>query len=376
MLVRLLERFQINDAALGLLRDLDRAGVQRLGVAQQEPVRHIGNGAGGFHRLLGVVHAQPQHHLALPEGDGVHDGGLDLLGHEKVVILDHADLRGHLQGDRAGQLQIVQLLLKAADEVREIVHGLRVLGQTGLHRFRAQLGEILFAQLLHAELARDDVHRELLEIRLIELKHAVERGNVLREDDLVVLQLLGDLVHIDFGLVELRLRLLHGAGGLFEKTAETLLLLGFVVVEILQFHDEAREHVADLAHVLRAHLAERGAGEIGNVLLRGGAVGKNKIRIGHVDLLGKLAHGGLLLGGETVNVELFRLNGGLFLFNNELRSGGGFLRGGLRGIERQGRNVSFFIHGRCFLSSFVRSLYRMRERARPRLRSAAVRTAS
>ena len=33
---------------------------------------------------------------------------LDLLGHEKVVILDHADLRGHLQRDRAGQLQIVR----------------------------------------------------------------------------------------------------------------------------------------------------------------------------------------------------------------------------------------------------------------------------
>ena len=305
VLVRLLERLQINDAALGLLRDLDRAGVQRLGVAQQEPVRHIGNGAGGFHRLLGVIHAQPQHHLALPEGDGVHDGGLDLLGHEKVVILDHADLRGHLQGDRAGQLQIVQLLLKAADEVREIVHGLRVLGQTGLLRLRAQLGEILFAQLLHAELARDDVHRELLEIRLIELEHAVERGDVLREDDLVVLQLLGDLVHVDLGLVELRLRLLHGAGGLFEETAETFLLLGFVVVEILQLHDEAREHVADLAHVLRAYLAERGAGEIGNVLLRGGAVGKNKIGIGHVDLLGKLAHGGAAPRGRDGQCRAF-----------------------------------------------------------------------
>ena len=370
MLVRFLERFQINDAALGLLRDLDRAGVERLGVAQQEPVRHVGNGVGGVHRLLGVVHAQPQHHLALPEGDGVHDGGLDLLGHKKVVILDHADLRGHLQGDRAGQLKIVQLLLKAADEVREIVHGLRVLGQTGLLRLRTQLGEILLAQLLNAELARDDIHRELLEIRLIQLKHAVERGDVLCENDLMVLQLLGDLVHVHLGLVELRLRFLQRAGGLFEKTEKALFLLGFVVIEILQLHDEAREHIADLAHVLRADLAERGAGEIGNVLLRGGAVGENKICIGHVDLLGKLAHGGLLLGGETVNVELFRLDGGLFLFDNEL------LCGGLRGVERQGRNVSFFIHWRCFLSSFVRSVYRMRERARPRLRSAAVRTAS
>ena len=116
-----------------------------------------------------MVHAEPQHHLALPEGNGVHDGGLDLLGHEKVVVLDHADLRGHLQRDRARQLKIVQLLFKAADEVREVVHSLRVLGQTGLLRFCAQLGEILLAQLLDAELARDDVHRELLEIRLVDL---------------------------------------------------------------------------------------------------------------------------------------------------------------------------------------------------------------
>ena len=48
------------------------------------------------------VHAQRQNHLALPEWDGVDDGGLDLLAHQRVVVLHQAELWGHLDGDHRG----------------------------------------------------------------------------------------------------------------------------------------------------------------------------------------------------------------------------------------------------------------------------------
>ena len=46
---------------------------------------------------------QEMHYLVLPQGDGVHNGGLDLFGHHRIVGLDQADLWAHLDGDIAEQ---------------------------------------------------------------------------------------------------------------------------------------------------------------------------------------------------------------------------------------------------------------------------------
>ena len=75
----------------------------------------------------------------------------------------------------------------------------------------------------------------------------------------------------------------------FLKKPRKPFLLALVEVEALQLDDEVGELLADLAHVLGADLAERGAGEIGDVLLRGGAVVEYLLAVGDVYLLGKLA---------------------------------------------------------------------------------------
>lgn len=43
-------------------------------------------------------------------GNGVEDGALDALDEHLVVALDKADLRRRLDGDHAGELEVVDLL--------------------------------------------------------------------------------------------------------------------------------------------------------------------------------------------------------------------------------------------------------------------------
>ena len=78
----------------------------------------------GLHGLLAVGQTQCQHHLVLPQRDGVDDGGLDLFRHHGVVVLQKADLGAHLQADVAGELQIVELFLKPLAMVGQIAGSL------------------------------------------------------------------------------------------------------------------------------------------------------------------------------------------------------------------------------------------------------------
>lgn len=105
--------------------------LQGLCVLLEQVVGHVGHGTLGLHGLLAVGQTQCQHHLVLPQGDGVDDGGLDLLCHHGVVVLQQADLRPHLQADVAGQLQIIELLLKAFALVGQITSRLCILRQAG-----------------------------------------------------------------------------------------------------------------------------------------------------------------------------------------------------------------------------------------------------
>ena len=166
----------------------------------------------------------------------------------KVVVLDHADLRGHLEGDRAGQLQVVQLLLKAADAGSCIV--VRGLGVLGLDRTPARLlqrssASSVSRSSLHAELARDDVHGELLVDTADSCSIHAGRASAMSfaSDDAggsaaasVILSTLTSALSI-LGLQSRRWR---GTLLLEESRGEPFFSLGFVVVQTLQLHDEAR----------------------------------------------------------------------------------------------------------------------------------------
>lgn len=102
--------------------------LQPLRILLQQLVRHVRHLPLGLGRLGGVLHSQGQHHLALPEGHCVDNGGLYLLHHLGVVVLDKADLGRCLDGDHPCQLQVVDLLLKP------LAHGLQVPGRLDVLR--------------------------------------------------------------------------------------------------------------------------------------------------------------------------------------------------------------------------------------------------
>ena len=298
--------------------------------------------------------AQGQHHLVLPQGDGVHDGGLNLLGHHRVVGLDQADLRAHLDGDVAGQLQIVELFLKAVAHIGQVAGGLGILGQLGtlgllLGGFQligTHIGQLLFAG--------QNVHRQLFEVDEVVLVHLIEHGNVLHQDDLVIFQLRLDALDVFVGAVIAGLELLDAVGRLFEEAQNTLGLLG-VGVKALQFGNQAGDKLAGLAHILGLDAGERRLGEVAQLFLAGGTVLQDHLGVSQVDFFGKIVDHLLLLRGEGGILHLHR--GRLFaLLDDFFISGGvkGQRRGGGGGVQGQGRGnrgvqIQFIVqvsHGR------------------------------
>ena len=269
--------------------------------------------------------AQGQHHLVLPQGDGVHDGGLDLLGHHGVVVLQQADLGAHLQADVAGKLQIVQLLFKALALVGQVAGRLGVLRQAGglglvhglLQLPCTHLGQLLFTG--------QNVHAELLEVGHVQVIHLVQHGDVLEQLHLMGLQHALDILHVGLGLVVLGLEGVELVA-LFLEEAQNALLLLFACVKALQLANQVGDHIAHFAQVLGGHLGKSCFGEVTDLLLAGGAVLQHLLAVGDVDLLRELIHHGLLLWGQVHLCLRGRGSGGLFLLRH---SGGG-------GVQRQG----------------------------------------
>ncbi len=154
-----------------------------------------------------------------------------------------------------------------------------------------------------------------------------------------------NFVHVGLDLGVLGLHLVEARGGLFEEAEDALGLL--VGVEALELADKIGDHAADLAHILGAHLVERGLAEIADLLLAGRAVLQHKVCVGDIDLFGKVVHHLLLLGAQRGLLDLDRLGlGGLgLLFGLGLLGGGVEGEGGGDGlVKRQGRGQVFF-HG-------------------------------
>ena len=295
-----------------------------------------------------MVKAHGHDHLVLPQGDGVDDGGADLLRHQLVIVLHHADLGRHLDGDGTGQLQVVNLLLEAADEIGKVIGGLGILGQVGLFGVGDHLGQLHLAQLLDLQLAGQNVHGQFLHVLLVALIHLVHEADVLHQGDLMLLQGFHNLIHVDFGLIEGGLHLGHGLAGLLEQAKEALLLLG-VEVQALQLHHQVAQHIAHFAQVLGADGVEGGIGKLGNVILGAAAIVHHLLGVGNIDLLREGTDSLLLGRAEHIQGQLLGRGLGLLL-----RRGRGFFHsgsGGRLGIQGQGGDVALlFVHlGSSFL---------------------------
>ena len=200
--------------------------MQHFRVLLEQVVRHVRDGALRTSGLGLVRNAEREHHLALPQRNGVHDGGLDLLDERDLVVLHEADLRRRLHGDGAGEVEIAKLFLEARAHGLEVLRSLGVLGATGGAGMLDKLDELALANLSELLLAREQIHRELFEVREVQLVHLVERRRVLHERHLVVLQLVDDLVHVRLGLVVARAKRLHLVDTALEKAEQPLLLGG------------------------------------------------------------------------------------------------------------------------------------------------------
>ena len=325
----MLQRFDVHHAALRLAGGGDGTHLQRVGILLQQLVGHLRHRVLGGGGLTAVLHAQRQHHLALPQRDGIHQRGLDLLDHQRIVVLQQPGLGSHLDRHHAGQLQIVQLLFKPVAHSHQIIVGLRILGKAGLLRLLPQLLQLTGTHVRQTLLTGQDVHGQLLIILQVQLIHLVEHGHVLQQRDLMVLQILGDLVHVGLDLAVLRLHGLQLVARLLEQAEQALLLL--VLAEALQLHHQTAQILADLAHVLVADIGQCALGEGGHALLGGGAVLQHLIGVPHIDLLGKLIDGDLLLLRQHTVVQYHR-----FHFLLHLGSGRG--RGRIR-CQGQGRHL-------------------------------------
>ena len=239
--------------------------------------------------------AQRQNHLILPQGDGVHQRGLNLLHHHIVVVLDHADLGRGLDGNGAGQLQIVDLLLKPVALVRQVLCRLGILCKAGGLRRGFQVFQLSFPYLLELLLARQNVHAQLLEVGKVLLVHLIQHRGILQQPHLMLLERVANLLHIDLCLGVAALHDLQLVRLLAEEAEEALFLLG---VEAFQLTHHVDDQVAHLAQILRAHIGEGSVGEVGHFLLGARAVLQDLGGVLHIDLLGKIIHHLLLLGRQ------------------------------------------------------------------------------
>ena len=339
----MLQGLNIHDAALGLLGCLHCCHLEHVSVFLQKFIGHVSDRTLSLHGLLGMGDAQGQNHLTLPQRNRIHQRGLNLFGHQGVIVLDHADLGTHLNGDLPGQLQVKEFLLKA------VAHGSVVIGLLSILRQSGRIGLVIkvlqgggpfFRQLL---LTGQNVHGQLFEIVQVLVVHLVQQGDILQQNHLMVFQLTGNLVHIGFRLVIAGAHGLEIGGCLLEYAAQALLL--FRRREALEFRHQRRDHIAQFTHVLGPDGVEGSTGEIRNILLGRCAVLQHKTCIGQVDLLCKIQYDLLFSRCQGGHVRsgfggrFFHLRHYQFHFRGSSQIGG------------QGQFGNLFIH--CNLSFII-----------------------
>ena len=216
----------------------------------------------------------------------------------------------------------MELFLEAVALRGKVVRLLRVHRVAGFCRLRHQLLQFALTNALQFLFARDDVERQLAEIRRVLVVQAVEHGNVLKQLRLIPFQRGRDIFDVHIRLAVARLHALNTVVGTVEDFEDAL---GFFRIRLkaLQFNDEVFQHLADFARVRRADGLQRALGEIADVLLRIRAEEQHMVRVGDVQLGQKVLNRGALGGGQLALVEAGcgRLGAGLRLLCGSGRHG-------------------------------------------------------
>ena len=226
--------------------------------------------------------AQCQNHLALPKGNGIYQSGLDLLCHQGVIALYQTDLGCCLDGDHAGQFQVMDLLLKS------LAHGIQVLGCLGILRKTASLGflhklrKVCAAHFLEFLLSGQNVHGKLFKIIQVQRIHLVHGGSVLHKLNLVLLQGLYDLRDICLRLGIFCLHSFYFIGAAFEQAAQSLFLLG--CIEAFELCHHIAQKISHFTQVLCLYLFQSLLGKIRHLFLGSCPVLQNGCGIADINL--------------------------------------------------------------------------------------------
>ena len=114
-------------------------------------------------------------HLALPKGNCVHNGGSYFFDHHRVVVLNQANLRCHLNGDVSGEFKVINLFFEPCAHIGKIACLLSILGQTALPPLSAQVrGRVVRALGFKLFFACKYVHCQLLKIRQVFFVHFIQ----------------------------------------------------------------------------------------------------------------------------------------------------------------------------------------------------------
>ena len=227
----MLESLHIYNTALCFLGALDRGDLQRFRVLLEQLIGHIRNFSLGLGRVGGMLQANGDDHLVLPERNGVDDRGLDLFRHDSVGVLDHPDLGTCLHGDHTGQIQIIQLLLEAVAHFGIVPGRLGILLQSGPLGLFLQCLKLSLPGLFELSLAGQDVHGQFLEIIEVELIHLIQDRHILHQLDLMLLKLIGNSRNVGLDLRVFGLHVVELVGALLKESQKTFFF--FLLVQAL-----------------------------------------------------------------------------------------------------------------------------------------------
>ena len=116
---------------------------------------------------------------------GLCGGGVNLFGHNRVIILNQSDLRCHLHGNVSGQLKIVYLFLETIYLGCKILSGLRIFGKSRFFGYLKESGKFNFSCFRKLLLTGKDVQSKFLEVSKVRFIHLIENFYILKQSHLM-----------------------------------------------------------------------------------------------------------------------------------------------------------------------------------------------